>query len=40
MSISITPAHPSEIEYPDSDGQPMSDNTLQFKLRELGVEPE
>jgi len=31
MSITITPAHSPEIEYPDSDGQPMSDNTLQFK---------
>jgi Uma2 family endonuclease len=31
MSITITPAHSPQIEYPDSDGQPMSDNTLQFK---------
>jgi len=31
MSIAATPSHRSEIEYPDSDGQPMSDNTLQFK---------
>ena len=31
MSIAATPAHRSRIEYPDSDGQPMSDNTLQFK---------
>jgi len=31
MSITITPAHRPEIEYPDDDGQPMSDNTLQFK---------
>jgi Uma2 family endonuclease len=31
MSIAITPSHRSDTEYPDSDGQPMSDNTLQFK---------
>jgi Uma2 family endonuclease len=31
MSIIITPAHRHEIAYPESDGQPMSDNTLQFK---------
>jgi Uma2 family endonuclease len=31
MSISITPALSPEIDYPDSDGQPMADNTLQFK---------
>jgi Uma2 family endonuclease len=31
MSIAITPAHRPEIKYPDSDGQPMADNTLQFK---------
>jgi Uma2 family endonuclease len=31
MSIAVDPARLSEIEYPDSDGQPMSDNTLQFK---------
>jgi Uma2 family endonuclease len=31
MSITITPSHRPEIEYPDSDGQPMSDNTLQFE---------
>jgi Uma2 family endonuclease len=30
MSSFISPARP-KIVYPDSDGQPMSDNTLQFK---------
>ena len=30
MSTFISPARP-QILYPDSDGQPMSDNTLQFK---------
>ena len=32
MSSFISPARP-KIVYPDSDGQPMSDNTLQFKRR-------
>lgn len=27
----VTVAAPAKIEYPDSDGQPMSDNTLQFE---------
>ncbi len=31
MSTTVTPAIGSEIQYPDSDGLPMSDNTLQFK---------
>ena len=31
MSIAIKPSRRTEIEYPDSDGQPMSENTLQFK---------
>ena len=31
MNITTTPSHRLEIEYPDSDGQPMSDNTLQFE---------
>jgi Uma2 family endonuclease len=31
MSIAITPSRRPEMEYPDSDGQPMSDNTLQFE---------
>ena len=31
MSTQTLPGTPAEIEYPDSDGQPMSDNTLQFK---------
>ena len=31
MSTSITPSRRPEIEYPDDDGQPMSDNTLQFR---------
>ena len=31
MSIAITPSRHSEIEYPDSDGKPMSDNTRQFE---------
>jgi Uma2 family endonuclease len=34
----LQPKQPEEIQYPDSDGQPMSDNTLQFgwivKLKE------
>jgi Uma2 family endonuclease len=31
MSITTTPSLELEIEYPDSDGQPVSDNTLQFE---------
>jgi Uma2 family endonuclease len=31
MSTTVTPSQSSEIEYPDCDGEPMSDNTLQFK---------
>jgi len=31
MSIAITPSRRAEIEYPDSDGQPMAENTLQFQ---------
>jgi len=31
MSTTVTPSPRPEIEYPDCDGQPMSDNTLQFK---------
>jgi Uma2 family endonuclease len=31
MSITTTPSHRPEIEYPDSDGQPMAENTLQFE---------
>ncbi len=31
MSTTVTPSPGSEIEYPDCDGKPMSDNTLQFK---------
>jgi len=31
MSIAITPARRPEIEYPDSDSQPMAENTLQFQ---------
>lgn len=30
MSIAKPPAQPQVIHYPDSDGLPMSDNTLQF----------
>src|SRR3954464_9457290 len=30
MSTSLSPPRPT-IEYPDSDGQPMADNTLQFE---------
>jgi Uma2 family endonuclease len=29
--MSALPAHPRKIFYPDSDGLPMSDNTLQYK---------
>ena len=31
MSTHTPPAAPAEIDYPDSDGRPMSDNTLQFR---------
>src|SRR5438477_4860255 len=31
MSSPITPASEPQIVYPDCDGHPMSDNTLQFK---------
>jgi Uma2 family endonuclease len=31
MGIANTQTQRSEIEYPDSDGQPIADNTLQFK---------
>ena len=31
MTLTITTARQNAIEYPDSDGQPMSDNTLQFQ---------
>jgi Uma2 family endonuclease len=31
MSTVSSPIRTPEIEYPDSDGQPMADNTLQFK---------
>ncbi len=29
--VSQVPSHPSQIQYPDSDGQPMADNTLQYR---------
>jgi Uma2 family endonuclease len=31
MATAIDPANRPDLHYPDSDGQPMSDNTLQFK---------
>lgn len=31
MSIATRPATADEVIYPDSDGEPMSDNTLQFE---------
>src|SRR5262249_43314706 len=31
MSIHTPPTRVPDIEYPDDDGQPMSDNTLQFQ---------
>ena len=31
MSTTITRPSPSLIDYPDDDGQPMAENTLQFK---------
>jgi Uma2 family endonuclease len=31
MATATAPAHRPDILYPDSDGLPMSDNTLQFK---------
>jgi Uma2 family endonuclease len=31
MSTLITPSRRSQIEYPDSDGEPMAENTLQFQ---------
>ncbi len=30
MSATVTPPKPASVHYPDSDGQPMADNTLQF----------
>ncbi len=31
MNIRTTVPAPAEIEYPDSDGLPLADNTLQFE---------
>ena len=31
MTTPVTLGQPPDIDYPDSDGQPMSDNTLQFQ---------
>ena len=31
MSTPVTKPSPAEIEYPDCDGKPMSDNTLQYR---------
>lgn len=31
MSVVEAPVIDQEITYPDSDGQPMADNTLQFE---------
>jgi Uma2 family endonuclease len=31
MVLARRPPEPSEVVYPDSDGQPMSDNTLQYE---------
>jgi Uma2 family endonuclease len=31
MSTTIKPTAPEEIEYPDSDGEPMAENTLQWE---------
>jgi hypothetical protein len=31
MNVQTTEARKPDVEYPDSDGQPMSDNTLQFR---------
>ena len=31
MSTSTSPPSPSAVRYPDSDGKPMADNTLQFR---------
>jgi Uma2 family endonuclease len=31
MRIAITPPRRPEIEYPDSDGKPLADNTRQFE---------
>ena len=31
MSVSIPSPKPSEIVYPESDGKPMAENTLQFE---------
>ncbi len=38
MSLAISPSRRPEIEYPDDDGQPMSDNTLQFPWIVTGKE--
>ncbi len=29
--LSHIPSHPDQVHYPDSDGQPMADNTVQFR---------
>jgi hypothetical protein len=51
MSVSIPSRKQSEIVYPESDGKPMAENTLQFRwivserdrlaaqLRAMGVDP-
>src|SRR5580704_1291170 len=31
MSTHTSPTTPPEIEYPDDDGKPLSDNTLQYE---------
>jgi Uma2 family endonuclease len=31
MSVSLQPHIPEDIDYPESDGQPMADNTRQFR---------
>jgi hypothetical protein len=31
MSSILTPGAPGEIDYPDSDGKPMADNTRQAR---------
>ena len=31
MSATVTPPKPAVVHYPDSDGKPMADNTIQFR---------
>jgi hypothetical protein len=37
--VQLQPSSKPEIIYPDRDGQPMSDNTKQFRW-EMGIDPD